>query len=207
MRRAKDMGWFQKTFIATGAGLAFGTIVTVGMLASKSSWSEFTFVTAYVVCVILSIQFVLRYIAIATLHQTEIPPSAWALSLVILIVSLVLVAVVHSPRWWFLALGMLLIFAALKNIQTRHEIRTKTGSNDEKLKRLRESMIMEASFGILMLLFSGLSEWGTHVSSIATPASATFFGVVVAAFYTAMSTVVFVFRLRSDDAIFRELVG
>ena len=58
-----------------------------------------------------------------------------------------------------------------------------------------------------MLLFSLLCTWGTLLSPVATPASAAFYGVMVATFYAIVSTSVFVFRLLSNQALFGELLG
>ena len=137
MRRIRDMNWYEQTFLATAAALLGGTIVAVAISSPESSWSEPTFLMAFITFVVLGVQFIVRYVAVATLHRTEVSPSAWAVSLLILVTSLALVVSIHHPRPWFVLLGFLLLFGALKNTQTRRRIRASVESNDEKLMRSR----------------------------------------------------------------------
>ena len=170
-------------------------------------WKRVEFLFACAVCVLIFLQFLIRYLAITHVYKTENTIGAWVVSFVIFVVSSALVIASLSIPWWFLVLGILLLLASVKNLQSRSKIIASPSHNVERIMRLKEYMIMEVGFGLFMILFSAIAVWGSKVVPSITPESARFFGTLFALFYSVVSTLIMVMRMVNNRELIEKHMG
>src|SRR6185503_13905564 len=97
----------ERAFTFATISLHFGMFMKVGNQTQR--WSEIEFVCAYIVCFLIFVQFLIRYLAIIHLYDTETSLGSWLASFLVLITSLVLIeSTLHLP-FWFLVFGLLLL--------------------------------------------------------------------------------------------------
>lgn len=186
-------------FIIMTVGSYVITLISIGFGSDR--WSEVEFVFVFFSCVLVFIQFLIRYLAITHIYKTENSIGAWVVSLLIFATSLIMVAASLRIPIWFLVFGLLLLLAALKNMQSRKRIMEKRKPDVERTLRLREYMVFELAFGVLMILFWVFAKWGLHIHQQLSPAPTIFFGSLFAAFYAFVSTLIMVMRMFTNRRV------
>jgi hypothetical protein len=176
-----------------------GAFMWVGF--TVKDWRRIEFIFACAVCVLIFIQFLIRYLAITHVYKTENTIGAWIVSFMIFVVSSVLVITSLSIPWWFLVFGILLLLASVKNLQSRGKIIASQEYDFERVMRLKEYMVMEVGFGFFMIFFAMLTVWGSRILSSITADSAVFFGTLFALFYAVVSTLIMLMRMINNRAV------
>jgi len=168
----------------------------------SAKWGEYPFIFAYVACLLLFGQFIIRYIAITNQFKTQTTIWSWILSLAIVAISNLSTLETPNGSTWFLFVGLLLILAPMKTQMSRNRIRQSGQSNAERLMRLQEYMVFEGGFGCFMLFMYSLSRFGVHSNADAL----TFFGSLFALYYALVSTVVNGVRMVRGRHVFEQRV-
>jgi hypothetical protein len=198
-QKPSGMNQRELAFIIMVVGAYILMLIKVGFESQK--WSQIEFIFAYFGCILIFIQFLIRYLAITHIYKTEASIAGWVVSFLIFVASIVFVQASLNFPLWFLAFGILLLLGSLKNIQSRKQIMTATKYNIERVLRLKEYMIFEAGFGVFMILFSIFAKWGTQILPQFTPDSTVFFGTLFAIFYILISTLIMVIRMLTNRSV------
>ena len=196
------MNTFEIAFLFLALASALAMFIKVGF--DSNTWSEFYFVFAYVTCATFFIQFIIRYIGVTYVANTETTVQAWATSFAILVVGLITVQLTTSIEQWFLSFGILLLLAHIKTRQTRNSIRSKDAYPEEIKNRLKEYSIAEIGQGILMILFFILLNTEFRAVLRLSDYCIYFFGTFCALYYGIIAFVINVDRLVRNRATIEE---
>ena len=187
------MNQFERAFIFMIIALHIGMFIKVGYESQK--WMQVEFIFAYFVCILVFIQFLIRYLAITHLYKTETSISSWTVSLLIVITSLVLIQSTLNFPLWFLFYGVLLLLASLKTRQAIAQVMSASEVNTERGVRLQEFMILESGFGVFMILFYIFPKIESMLFPQLTLENTIFFGTLFAAYYSLFSTIIMIMRM------------
>ncbi|HEX8736319.1 MAG TPA: hypothetical protein VF721_13405, partial [Pyrinomonadaceae bacterium] len=123
-----DMNHHERTFIFATVFAHIGLLLKVGFESQK--WTQIEFIFAYSACVLIFIQFLIRYLAITHLYGTEVSIRSWVVSILIVITSLILINSSLYFPFWFLIFGILLILASLKTGQVINSLVASDKNNE-----------------------------------------------------------------------------
>lgn len=192
----------ERAFTFTTISAHIVMFIRVG--SEPQRWTHIEFVFAYIVCFLIFVQFLIRYLAIIHLYNTETSIASWLVSFFVLFTSLVLIeSTLHFP-FWFLVFGLLLLLGALKTIQSRKRVIADPDHDVERGLRLQEFMVMESAFGIFMILLFFLTKIESRRLPQLTPESSIFYGLFFVLYYALVSTTIIILRIiRSKPTIDR----
>ncbi|MBI4962489.1 MAG: hypothetical protein HY913_04370 [Desulfomonile tiedjei] len=204
------MNWIAKWFLGMAITTNIASLVYV--YSNAREWEELHVKFAFVACMLIFLQFIVRYIAITNRFKTE--TTRWALITSGLIVAMSLISILNVPNGasWFLYFGLLLIVAPIKTQTSRRRIMESDNPDAERLMRLQEYMIFEGGFGCFMLFMYVLNEaqHNLYVSAYLGPyvntESITFFGSLFALYYALVSTSVIFVRMEKDRFFIDQLI-
>src|SRR5438067_945155 len=135
------MNRFEQAFIFMAVALHLGLLTRVG--ADSNHWNRPEFVFAFSACVLIFIQFLIRYLAITHRYKTEKSIKSWFVSLFIVAASLTLIqSSVHFP-FWFLVYGVFLLLANVKTREVMARLTDTDNATVQRKMRLHESLILE----------------------------------------------------------------
>ena len=146
----RNLNGFEITFIFGVLFLHLALLYNV--ISNYAIWSDFPFIFSFVTVVLTFLQFFIRYIGITVLYNTEASLSSWSVSLIILAISASTVYYLKDLDKWLISYGILLLFAGIKNFQTRRKMVSMKIFTADREARLREFSTVEVSFGILILV-------------------------------------------------------
>ena len=171
----------EQNFVLMTLGADLVALLGIGF--AHQSWTlEFAF--AFVVCFLIIVQFFLRYLAITNRYKTESSIASWTLSILIFPASLALIGSIIYTSLWFFMLGVLLLLATAKTHQTR---KTVLAANVENAIRLQESMISEGAFGVFIIIFWLLAQFGSRLPRLPFEPTV-FYGALFSLFHAVVST-------------------
>src|SRR5206468_3694778 len=139
------MSRLEQAFIFMTVALHLAFLTKVG--TDSHEWNRAEFVFAFSACVLIFIQFLIRYFAITHRYKTESTIEAWGVSLLIVATSLTLIQSTSHFPFWFLVYGVLLLLATVKTSQVIARLTSTDMVTVERRMRLHESRILEMSFG------------------------------------------------------------
>lgn len=195
-----NMNQHERTFVFMTVGLHIGLFIKVGYESQK--WTQIEFIFAYFVCVLLCIQFLIRYLTLTHVYKTENSIASWVVSLSIVITGLVLIQSTLYLPFWFLVYGILLLLAAWKTKQAISQVMLATEVNIERVVRMKEFSIMEFGFGVFMILFYILTKVESRIFPQLSLENTIFFGTLFTVYFSLYCTVIRIMRmLRSKKTI------
>jgi hypothetical protein len=202
--RPTNMNQYERTFIFMAVALHIGLFIKVGCESQK--WAQIEFIFTYFVCILLFIQFLMRYFALTHVYKTENSISSWLVSLCIVITGLVLVQSTLYPSSWFLVYGILLLLAALKTRQAIAKVMSASDFNIERVVRMKEFVIMELGFGVFMIIFYILTKVGSKIFLQLSLENTIFFGTLFAVYFTLYWTLIMILTMLRNKKVIEELM-
>lgn len=205
------MNQYERAFIFMAIALHIGLFIKVGCESQK--WTQIEFILAYFVCILIFIQFLIRYFSLTYVYKTENSISSWALSLSIVITNLVLIQSTLYPPFWFLVYGILMVLAALKNRQSIARLRSVTETNtqgivsiQERIASIEEFSILESGFGVFMILFYILAKVESRILPQLSLDNTIFFGTLFTVYFSIYCAVIMIRKMLKNKKFIEELM-